>query len=172
MHMLNCSSLVIAVATPLATLLGILWAIYQYSKEATRKKRSETLAIYSTLFKETYNIREFYYEKTQEYSFSSDTIHADAMLYKRIMVLLTDFESFAKGLEYGIYDFGIFIYLTPKEMFEILDSFRQFIYDERNIKAYPLLFNDFIHLVEEMSLCIQKKINHQKFKKKYKKIKV
>lgn len=88
------------------------------------------------------------------------------------MVLLTHFESFSKGLEYEIYDFEIFIYLTPKEMFEILNSLKQFVYDERDAKVYPLLFNDFIHLVDVMSLCIQKKIKSEKFLKKYRKIKV
>lgn len=57
-------------------------------------------------------------------------------------------------------------------MFEILNSLKQFVYDERRIKAYPLLFNDFVHLIDVMSLCIQKKINNEKFEKKYKKIKV
>lgn len=80
--MLSYNSLVIEAATPFATLLGILWAIYQYSKEATRKKRSETLVVYNKIFDETYNIREIYYKNTQEYSFSSDKIHADSMLYK------------------------------------------------------------------------------------------
>ena len=170
--MINNSSLLIAAATPLATLLGIIWAIYQYSKEATRKKRSETLNVYNSIFCETYNIRDIYYKNTNEFLFSSDKIHADIMLYKEIMVLLTHIESFARGLECNIYDFEIFIYLTPKEMFEILNSLKQFVYDERRIKAYPLLFNDFVHLIDVMSLCIQKKINNEKFEKKYKKIKV
>lgn len=170
--MLSITSLLIAAATPIVTLLGILWAIYQYSKEATRRKRSETLMVYNRLFNETYDIRELYYNITKENLFSSDKIHSDSTLYKRIMLLLTNFESFAKGLEYDIYDFEIFVYLTPKEMFEILSSLRQFVYDERSVKAYSLLFSDFIHLIDVMSLCIQKKTSHEKFKKKYKKIKV
>ncbi len=47
-------------------------------------------------------------------------------------------------------------------MFEILNSLKQFVYDERKIKGYDLLFNDFIHLVDLMSLCIQKKTSHKK----------
>lgn len=170
--MTSYCSLFTAVATPIVTLLGIIWAIYQYSKEATRKKRSETLNEYNSLFAETYNIRDMYYKNTNELLFSSDKIHSDIIMYKEIMVLLTHYESFAKGLEYDIYDFEIFIYLTPKEMFEILNSLRQFVYDERGVKAYSLLFNDFIHLIDVMSLCIQKKVNNKQFKKRYKKIKV
>lgn len=165
-------TLIISIATPLATLMGVIWAIYQYAKEATRKKRSETLKIYNELFDATYEIREAYYKETTELLFTSNKIHSNPELYKKILILLTHFESFSKGLEYEIYDFEIFIYLTPKEMFEILNSLKQFVYDERTIKAYPLLFNDFIRLVDVMSLCIQKKIKSEKFVTKYKKIKV
>ncbi len=165
-------SLFISVATLLVTLISVLCAIYQYKKEATRKKRSETLASYIDLFSKTYDTREEYINKTKENLFNSNKIHNDPELCKKILILLTEFESFSKGLEYEIYDFEIFIYLTPKEMFEILNSLKQFVYDERKIKGYDLLFNDFIHLVDLMSLCIQKKTSHKKFEKKYKKIKV
>lgn len=165
-------TLIISIATPLATLMGVIWAIYQYAKEATRKKRSETLKVYNELFNAIYEIRETYYKETKEFLFTSNKIHSNPELYKKIMILLTHFESFSKGLEYEIYDFEVFIYLTPKEMFEILNSLKQFIYDERTVKGYSLLFNDFIRLVDVMSLCIQKKIKCEKFVKKYKKIKV
>lgn len=56
-------------------------------------------------------------------------------------------------------------------MFEILNSLKQFVYEERDIKAYELLFNNFIRLVDVMSLCLPKKIKSVKFAKKYKKIK-
>lgn len=151
-------TLIISIATPLATLMGVIWAIYQYVKEATRKKRSETLKIYNELFDATYEIREAYYKETKELLFASNKIHSNPKLYKKILILLTHFESFSKGLEYEIYDFEIFIYLTPKEMFEILNSLKQFVYDERNTKVYPLLFNDFIRLVDVISLCIKKRL--------------
>ncbi len=171
-HTMPNYTLFISIATPLATLMGVIWAIYQYAKEATRKKRSETLKVYNELFDATYEIREAYYKETKELLFTSNKIHSNPELYKKILILLTHFESFSKGLEYEIYDFEIFIYLTPKEMFEILNSLKQFVYDERTIKVYTLLFNDFIRLVDVMSLCIQKKINGEKFVIKYKKIKV
>ncbi|MBD5468414.1 MAG: hypothetical protein HDR21_09720 [Lachnospiraceae bacterium] len=168
--MFDIISLCMAIVTPLATLIGVLWAIYQYKREATRKKRSETLSLYIDLFSKVYDTREEYIKMTKENLFDSDKIHGDSEFCKKILTLLTHFESFAKGLEYEIYDFEIFIYLTPKEMFEILNSLKQFVYDERKIKGYDLLFNDFIHLVDLMSICIQKKTSHKKFKKKYKKI--
>lgn len=170
--MFDIISLCISIITPLVTLMGILCAIYQYKKETIRKKRSETLELYIDLFSKTYNIREEYKNKTNDNLFHSEKIHNDPEFCKKILILLTDFESFAKGLEYDIYDFEIFIYLTPKEMFEILNSLKQFVYDERKIKGYDLLFNDFIHLVDLMSICIQLKTNNKKFKKKYKEIKV
>ncbi len=74
------------------------------------------------------------------------------------MNLLTLLESFAKGLEYNVYDFKTFVYLTPKELFEILNSLKQFVYDERKVKLYELLFNYFISLTDLMSLCIQAKL--------------
>ena len=76
-----------------------------------------------------------------------------------IMNLLTYIESFAKGLEYSVYDFKAFVDLTPNEMFEILSSLKQFVYDKRKKKSYDLLFNDFIYLTDVMSLCIQTKLS-------------
>lgn len=165
-------TLVISIATTLVTLMGVIWAIYQYAKEATRKKRSETLKVYTELFDATYEIREEYYKETKEYLFTTNKIRSNDELYKKIMILLTHFESFSKGLEYEIYDFEIFIYLTPKEMFEILNSLKQFVYEERTNMGYSLLFNDFIRLVDVMSLCLPKKIKGDDFCVKYKKIRV
>lgn len=169
--MCDIFSLVISFITPIITLISFLGAIFQYKKESIRKKRSETLALYIELFNKTYNIREEYKDMFSESIFSSTKISTDPKLYKKVLTLLTEFESFAKGLEYEIYDFEIFIYLTPKEMFEILNSLKQFVYDERKNKGYELLFNDFIHLVDLMSICIQAKINNKKFPKKYKDVK-
>lgn len=47
-------------------------------------------------------------------------------IYKSVMNHLTLLESFAKGLEYEVYDFKTFVYLTPNELFEILNSLKQF----------------------------------------------
>lgn len=163
--MINYTSLLIAVATPLATLLGIIWGIYQYSKETTRKKRSETLNTYNILFDEIYNIREIYYKDTNELLFSSEKIHTDIMWHKKIMILLTHIESFAMGIEFGIYDFEIFISLTPKEMVEILNSLKPFVDDEREIKEYDKLFDSFMHLANKTSDYMQNKINNKSVKK-------
>jgi hypothetical protein len=81
---------------------------------------------------------------------------------------LTVLESFAKGLEYGVYDFKTFIYLTPNELFEILNSLKQFVYDERKEKAYELLFNDFIYLTDVMSISIRAKTNGKRVNLRYK----
>jgi hypothetical protein len=62
-------TLIISIATPLTTLIGVFWAIYQYIKEATRKKRSETLKVYNELFDATYEVREAYYKKTTNFYF-------------------------------------------------------------------------------------------------------
>ena len=50
-------------------------------------------------------------------------------------------------------------------MFEILNLLKQFVYDERKIKGYDLLFNDFIHLVDLIGICIQLKTNNKKIEK-------
>lgn len=106
--------------------------------------------------------------------FAFEALQADdaSDLCNKVLNLLTHFESFAKGLEYNIYDFRIFIYLTPHEMFEILNTLTQFVYEERKKKRYDLLFDDFIALVSCTSLCMQKKLNHKKIPKKLKRVKV
>lgn len=80
-------TLIISIATPLATLMGVIWAIYQYAKEATRKKRSETLKIYNELFDDTYEIREAYYKETTELLFTSNKIHSNPELYKKMVLV-------------------------------------------------------------------------------------
>lgn len=84
---------------------------------------------------------------------------------------LTLLESFAKGLEYEVYDFKTFVDLTPNELFEIFNSLKQFVYDERKSKSYELLFNVFISLTDVMSLCIQTKLQGRKIKFTYSNIK-
>jgi hypothetical protein len=88
------------------------------------------------------------------------------------MILLTHFEAFSQGLYYEIYDFKIFVNLTPKELSEILNSLEQFVKNEKDSKVYEFLFNDFLHLIKVIDLCIKKKIEGEKILKKNKKIKV
>lgn len=80
-------TLIISIATPLATLMGVIGAIYQYAKEATRKKRSETLKVYNELFDTTYEIREAYYKETKELLFISNKIHSNPELYKNFGII-------------------------------------------------------------------------------------
>lgn len=145
--------------------------IYKYSKETVRKRRSETIIIYNQIFEDTYNLRDDFYKLTKNKLFNSESIHNNDIIYKKVMNHLTLLESFAKGLEYEVYDFKTFVYLTPNELFEILSSLKQFVYDERKVKSYNLLFNDFIRLTDVMSLCIQAKLNGKKIKLKYSKMK-
>ena len=159
--------LILSIIGTSVALIEIGFVIYKYSKETTRKRRSETITIYNQIFNDTYTIRDKYYNVTQKMVFTSEDIYKNPEIYKSIMNHLTLLESFAKGLEYGVYDFKSFVYLTPNELFEILNSLKQFVYDERRIKSYDLLFNDFIYLTDVMSLCIQTKLNGKKIKFRY-----
>ena len=127
--------------------------------------------IYNKIFNATYELRDNYYKKTNKKLFVSDDIQQNVEIYKHVMSHLTLLESFAKGLEYEVYDFKTFVYLTPNELFEILNSLKQFVYDERKAKSYELLFNDFICLTDVMSLCIQNKIHGKKIKFNYSNVK-
>lgn len=163
------------VATAVVAFFGFVLAIWQYGKESIRKKRSETLAAYSALFSEAFALRDEYIADFKEEDlFALKVLQSEehTALCNKVLNLLTHFESFAKGLEYNIYDFRIFIYLTPQEMFEILNVLTQFVYEERKKKGYDLLFDDFIALVSYTSLCMQNKLNHKKFSPKYKRVKV
>lgn len=152
-------------------LFEVGFVIYKYSKETTRKRRRETIEIYNKIFNDTYNILDNYKIITNKTLFSSEDIRRTPEIYKEIMNHLTLLESFAKGLEYEVYDFKTFVYLTPNELFEILSSLKQFVFDERKAKCYQLLFNDFIYLTDVMSLCIQSKLQGKKIKFDYSYIK-
>ena len=162
--------LIFLIVGVIIALLEVAFAIYKYVKETKRRRCSETINTYNKIFRDTYELREKYYNITNENLFNSQKIHQNEELYKLTMNHLTYLESFAKGLEYEVYDFKTFVYLTPNELFEILNSLKQFVYDERNSKSYPLLFDDFIRLTDVMSLCIQKKLNSQAKWSRYTKI--
>ncbi|MCM1123498.1 MAG: hypothetical protein NC416_13025 [Eubacterium sp.] len=160
--------------TAIVACFGFLMGCCQYRKETKRRKQSETLDLYNKLFRETYDLRDEYCAEIPDADLFAykdlATGHDD--LCNKVYNLLTHFESFAKGLEYDIYDFGIFISQTPQEMFEILNILTQFVYEARNEKGYNLLFNDFIALVNYTSLCMQRKQSHKKFPRKYKQLRV
>ena len=148
-------------------LVEIGFVIFKYCKETTRKRRSETIAIYNKIFNDIYALLDTYKSATNKALFVSEDIRNNPDIYKSVMNHLTLLESFAKGLEYEVYDFKTFVYLTPNELFEILNSLKQFVYDERKVKSYELLFNDFISLTDVMSLCIQAKLQGKKIKFTY-----
>lgn len=152
------------------TLLEIAFAIFKYTKESTRQRQSETIRVFNKLFSSTYQLREDYYKSTGELLFNSEKIHNNPTLLKKTLNHLTLLESFAKGLEYEVYDFKTFIELTPNEFYVILDSLRQFVHDEKIAKSYNLLFSDFIGMTGVMHFCLQKKERGQKIRKKYRQI--
>lgn len=160
-------TMVISIFGVAIALIEVGFIIYKYSKETTRKKRRETIEIYNKIFNDTYSLLDEFKKATKKTLFNSEDIRNSPDIYKSVMNLLTLLESFAKGLEYNVYDFKTFVYLTPKELFEILNSLKQFVYDERKVKLYELLFNDFISLTDLMSLCIQAKLQGKKIKFTY-----
>lgn len=70
---------------------------------------------------------------------------------------LTKWESFVRGLEYEIYDFDIYIHLSPKELCDIFKSLSCFADEESKNKKYNLLFSDFQILYTKTTLCVQNK---------------
>lgn len=163
--------IIISMIGVIAALIEIGFAIYTYSNESVRKRRSETIIFYNKIFNETYKLRDKYFNVTKKYLFTSEDIYNNENIYKHTLNFLTLLEGFAKGLEYGVYDFKTFVYLTPNELFEILNSLSQFVYDEQRKKAYNLLFNDFLSLVNVMSICVRYKQDGRKITFNYSKIK-
>ena len=120
---------IISILGTIIALIEAGFVIYKYSKETKRKRRSETIAIYNKIFSDTYALRDSYKSITNKTLFVSEDIKNNPEIYKTVMNHLTLLESFAKGLEYEVYDFKTFVYLTPNELFEILNSLKQFVYD-------------------------------------------
>lgn len=131
---INLSGFILRSMKKMTTIISILGAtialfevgfvIYKYSKETTRKRRSETIAIYNKIFNDAYILLDKYKNITNKDLFVSESIRNNPDIYKSVMNHLTLLESFAKGLEYEVYDFKTFVYLTPKELFEILNSLK------------------------------------------------
>lgn len=164
-------TIIISVIGAIIALTQLSFIIYKYSKETARKRRSETILLYNQIFNDTYKLRDDYYNVTQKSIFESDSIRNNLDIYKSAMNHLTLLESFAKGLEYEVYDFKTFVHLTPHELYEILNSLSQFVYDERKVKSYNLLFNEFIALTNIMSFCVNRKVNGKKIRSNYSKLK-
>lgn len=115
---------IISILGATIALFEVGFVIYKYSKETTRKRRSETIAIYNKIFNDAYILLDKYKNITNKDLFVSESIRNNPDIYKSVMNHLTLLESFAKGLEYEVYDFKTFVYLTPKELFEILNSLK------------------------------------------------
>lgn len=162
---------VLSIIGAVLALVEIAFIIYKYSKETTRKRRSETILVYNQIFNDTYILRDEFYKATNKNFFVSDDIRNNSDIYKAVMNHLTVLESFAKGLEYGVYDFKTFVHLTPNELYEILNSLCQFVFDERKNKSYRLLFHDFIIMTNIMNCCIDKKLNGKTIRFNYSKLK-
>lgn len=161
----------LSVVGAMIALTEVGFLIYLYVRESVRKRRSETITVYNNIFQDTYELRDQYVSETKKTAFSAEEIYKSPILYKAVMNYLTTLESFSKGLEYGVYDFKTFIYLTPNEMFEILCSLKQFVYEERKKKSYDLLFDGFIYLTDILSISIQTKLSGKDVHFKYTKLK-
>lgn len=152
-------------------LLEIAFGIYKYVKETRRKKQYDTIRIYNRLFESLYSLREEYYKKYKDASlFEHNTVSSDKIMYKLVMNELTKWESFARGLEYEIYDLEIYISLAPKELCTIFNSLNCFVDEEIKIKNYDLLFNDFKSLCSNTTIYVENKINKKPIPKKYRKV--
>ena len=152
------------------TIGEIAFAIYKYMQETRRKKCSDTLQTINNLFNGTYSAREEYLSAFNNSTFDLEKIESNKKIYKSTMILLTQWESFSRGLFYNIYDFQLFIYLVPKELSEMLDGLTKFVERERDHKNYNRLFSDFTYLSHDVSTCLQMKLDNKKIPKRYKQI--
>ena len=162
---------ILAILAVVIALSEIAFAIYKYSKETIRKKQYDTIIVYNEMFENIYLLREKYYEKfIRAPLFEYSNISSDGELYKLIMNELTKWESFARGLEYEIYDFDIYIHLAPKELSDIFKALSCFVDEEIKNKNYKLLFSDFQILSTKTALCVQNKIDGKKIPQKYRRV--
>ena len=68
---------IILAASACIALFEVGFAVFKYSKESIRRRRSETIAVYNTIFKETYTLGETFYNTTNKELFASKEIHND-----------------------------------------------------------------------------------------------
>lgn len=151
-------------------LFEIALAIFKYMQETKRQKCNDTMHIVNELFSCTYSLHENYISKFGKIPFDPEKLVADDEIKKSTMILLTQWESFSRGLFYNIYDFQLFIYLIPKELSEMLNSLTPFVEQERDRKNYNRLFSDFTYLSHDICTCLQMKLDNKKIPKKYNRI--
>lgn len=159
--------IIIKITGVIIALLEIAIAIYKYVLETERKKYIDTISVFNNLFENTYSLQEHYKSKHDGHIFCAELISSNEELYKETMQLLTGWESFSRGLYYNVYDFKIFIYLTPKELAELLTLLEDFVNKERIKKNYNRLFQDFTELTQCINDCVQLKIEGKEISRKY-----
>ena len=164
--MQNWDTIIAGIGVTIA-LLEIAIAIYKYIAETERQKYMDTISIFNCLFEETYLLKEKYLNKFSLPLFCAEKICSNDELYKDTMNLLTKWESFSRGLYCHVYNFKIFIYLTPKELSEFLTLLDDFVIKERIRKNYKRLFRDFTTLTNDISICVQLKIEGKRIPSKY-----
>ena len=119
--------IIIATIGVVIALLEVAIVIHKYILETERQKYMDTINIFNCLFEDTYLLQEHYLKICSSVEFSAEKISSNDELYKETMSLLTRWESFSRGLYYNVYDFKIFIYLTPKELSELLTLLEDFV---------------------------------------------
>lgn len=162
-------SLVFSIIGSAVAIIEIALIVYKYIQETKRQKYIDTIQIMESLLNDTYLLRENYLSSFSGALFDIENIRSNAEIYKMTMNILTRWESFSRGLFYDVYNFRIFIYLTPRELTEILTPLVNFVESERLKKNYNRLFSDFTYLVHDLSNCLEDKMREKKIHSCYKK---
>lgn len=160
-------NIVITGVGTIIALIEIYFVLYKYHLETKRQKYKDTINIFNNLLEDTYLLKEEYTRSFSGPLFNAENLSADPTLYKQTMTLLTRWEGFSRGLCYHTYDLRTFIYLTPKELADLLILLVDFVIKERSKKNYGRLFLDFTEFANRTTMYVQRKIEGKRIPSKY-----
>ena len=148
-------------------------ALIKYFMESKRKKYSNTIKQCSALIDDLYKLRELYLSISEASSadlFNTKIIkgNPDIPVRKEIMRLLTNFEGIAEGMALNVFDYKLYIILTPKEIIDMYVFLQKYIIEERSNMQYNFLFDKSEAFIKRSTRDFGKKITGQRIPKKYK----
>lgn len=164
---------IIAYVSCIVACFELMLGLIKYYNESKRKKYSDTIKKWNQMINSVYSLRNTYYNLFSASSnelFDYKIIKKDPTnnFKKDIMQVLTEFEGFAEGMNQDIFDYKLYISLTPKEIIEMYCQLQKYIIEERKNLDYSLLFDKTSKFFRQSEVDFIKKTNSNPISKKFK----
>jgi hypothetical protein len=139
------------------TAIGVFVAITELAffiiKNALDNKnlrRRDTINTYNDIYRQMSELKDVFKEVSGDSAFKMEAITKSNDLSNKIMDYLTQIESFAVGVNLGIYTFDVFTKLTSEDLCNNLTSLINYIEFKRKETNYNRLFDESWTLIYEI----------------------